>query len=334
MINRIITIFLFIWVFCSNIYAQTAIELFDGASITIPSNSNGTKYVNFTVKNVNFSDSTSNECKLDYDIVISSVGQKTKIGQFENPFHTQDYFFGYREENSNVISRFIDNVEIGKNDSIINHQSTKLYHNDHRKKIIYYKNNPLFLIPHYDGSVYAEKVRLENEKIYRENKARQDSIFNAMAESSMRKPDVRLNLLPKNMINYIGKINRMQFEEIVGSPVGYEDDFIVYEVINEYDEEETALRCFFRETDDKLISIKFGTPHYLGYWIDFTKLKGYPQTEATAKKKGLYSTKRDMFGRIYQVNLKLFQFGCQIMDIQEYQNSSTAIINYHTVNVK
>lgn len=331
MINRVITTIFYLCVYCFSIYAQSAIELFEGASVTVPSNSNGNKYVNFTIRNVNCSDSTSNECKIDYDIVIYSVGQKTKIGQLVNPLFVRDYFFGYREDNSNVQHRFLDNTEIAKNDSLINHQSARLYNNDNRRKIIYYKDTPLFIIPHYDGSIYAEKARLERERIYLANKARQDSIFNAMVEQSMRLPNVKINLLPKNMINFLGKVNREQFEEIVGTPVAYEDDFVVYEVINEYDDVETAIRCFYTESDGKLISIKFGTPHYLGYWINFTDLKGYPQTEAIAKKRGLYSPKRDMFGRLYQINLKLGNFGCQIMDIQEYQNYSSAVVNYHIV---
>lgn len=206
MIYRIITTIFFVCVYCSSsIYAQSAIELFDGASVNVPSNSNGTKYINFTIRNVIFSDSTSNECKLDYDVVVSSIGQKTKIGEYENPLFVQDYFFGWREENSNVQSRFLDKTEIAKNDSIVNHQSTKLYNNDHRRKIIYYKNTPLFIIPHYDGSVYAEKARLERERIYLAEKAHRDSIANAVAQEQRKYAERQQMLLtPEYYTNWIG----------------------------------------------------------------------------------------------------------------------------------
>ena len=139
------------------------------------------------------------------------------------------------------------------------------------------------------------------------------------------------DLLPKNVINYLGKVTRDEFEKLVGPALDDEEGFIVYKVKNKYDEVVTALRCYYRESDSKLISIKFPTPHYLGYWIDFTTIEGYPKTQAVAKKNGNYLPKRDQFNRLYQINLKTKSFGCQIMDIKEYSNYSTAVINYHIV---
>ena len=93
----------------------------------------------------------------------------------------------------------------------------------------------------------------------------------------------------------------------------------------------TALRCFYRESDGKLISIKFPTPHYLGYWIDFTHIEGFPKEQSIAEEKGLLVSKRDVFNEIYQVDLKLNSFGCQIMNIKKYSNYTSAVINYHVV---
>ena len=143
----------------------------------------------------------------------------------------------------------------------------------------------------------------------------------------------KFDLTPDNMIKFIGKVNQEQFEQSVGSPVGEEEGFVVYEVENTYDNEITAIRCFYRESDGKLISVKFGTRHYLGYWIDFTRLNGYPKAEKEAQRRGMFTPKKDQLGEIYQVNLKLKTFGCQIMDIRENPYYSTAIINYHTVKL-
>lgn len=143
----------------------------------------------------------------------------------------------------------------------------------------------------------------------------------------------KFDLTPDNMIKFIGKVNQEQFEQSVGSPVGEEEGFIVYEVENTYNNEITAIRCFYRESDGKLISVKFGTRYYLAYWIGFTRLNGYPKTEKEAQRRGMFAPKKDQFGEIYQVNLKLRTFGCQIMDIRETPYYSTAIINYHTVKL-
>lgn len=133
------------------------------------------------------------------------------------------------------------------------------------------------------------------------------------------------------MINYLGKVNRSHFEEIVGHPVRMEEEFIVYQVESTYDERITDIRCYYRESDGKLISVRFGTSYYLAYWINFRRLPGSPETEAEAQRLGMFLPKKDKFGNIYQINFRLKNFGCQIMDIREYPHYSTAIINYHIV---
>lgn len=135
----------------------------------------------------------------------------------------------------------------------------------------------------------------------------------------------KFNLLPDNMIKYIGKTDRASFEKVVGSPVGEEEGgFIVYEVENTYDNEITAIRCFYRESDGKLISVKFGTSHYLGYWIKFGEFKGYNE------KLNCKTTK--VAGKLTKVELNLNGFGCQILNITKVTPQvTTAVINYHTV---
>lgn len=181
----------------------------------------------------------------------------------------------------------------------------------------------------YDNSLFVQKQKDEQKRIYEEHKRKQEEFINSIT------PPIRDNLvfdlLPNNIVNYLGKITREEFEKLVGSALDDEEGFIVYEVKNKYDDIVTALRCYYRESDGKLISIKFPTPHYLGYWIDFTTLDGYPKNEAIAQKNGNFLPKRDSFNRLYQVNLKLKSFGCQIMDIKKFSNYSTAVVNYHIV---
>lgn len=138
----------------------------------------------------------------------------------------------------------------------------------------------------------------------------------------------KFNLEPSNMINFIGKITQSEFEKLVGEPVGYEpindeSNFIVYEVENTYGNIITAIRCHFRESDGKLISVRFPTPHYLGYWISFSELKGYTE-------KNNFKAKRNRFNQIYQAAHWCGSFGMQTLDIKIYPGGTTnAIINYH-----
>ena len=138
---------------------------------------------------------------------------------------------------------------------------------------------------------------------------------------------VHFNLLPENIQKYVGKVKRDSLECIIGAPFDESEGFLYYEVINTYDDVPTGIICFYNE-EGVLISLRFPTPHYLGYWIDFTMLKGFPKGN-TAKRRGNLSIKRDYFGQIHWINLSLGKFGCQIFDIKRYGVSKTAIINYH-----
>ncbi|MFV0364351.1 MAG: hypothetical protein ACK5LL_14880 [Suipraeoptans sp.] len=143
----------------------------------------------------------------------------------------------------------------------------------------------------------------------------------------------KFNLMPSNMINYIGKITQPEFEKLVGEPVGYEpidneSDFTIYEVENTYGDIITAIRCYFRESDGKLISVKFPTPHYLAYWINFSNFKGYTE-------KNNYRSKRNSLNHIIQADHWYGSFGMQILNIEKFSGgTSNAIINYHTVKPK
>lgn len=145
---------------------------------------------------------------------------------------------------------------------------------------------------------------------------------------------IEQNLFSQNMQNYLGKVNREQFESLVGSPVKYEQNpndwsikVYVYNVINDYSKDVTGIRCVYRESDGMLISVRFGSRYYLGYWIDFITLKGYPKTEAEAKSKGMFMPKYNRFNEIYQVDFKCGGLGMQIMDINK--KNGTCTINYH-----
>ena len=305
---------------CVCILAQSSIvDLKKGTIVKVPYNKSSTKYVEFIVKNITFSDSTSSYCVLHFDLLVKSIGKATILGSYEN-------FFGY-DDNMCIIH---DNINIAKNDSSMVECTMHLY--NERSHILQFKDCKLFKLPIYNAEIYKKKQKLEQERIHAEFQARQDSINEAMYQNPFsNRTTVKISLLPNNMINFLGTVNRNEFEKIVGKPVGNEEDFVIYDVINTYDEIETGIRCYYRESDGKLISVKFGTPHYLGYWIDFTRIKGYPLKEGIAKSNGNFVGKKDRLGRLYQVNLKLGTFGCQIMDIFENHNYSTAIINYHVV---
>jgi len=289
-----------------------------GETAIVPFNKSASKYASFTVQNISFSDSTSSYCVINFDLLVRSIGKKTTLGAYND-------FFGLNDN----LCILKDDVTIAKNDSAV--VSCNIYLHDGRPYMLQYRDFKLFNLPTYDADVFKQKQRAEQERIRAEFKTRQDSLNRSMFEHAERsRAHVKLNLLPQNMINFLGKIDRVGFEKLVGEPVGHEESFVVYNVINEYDGVETGIRCYYRESDGKLISVKFGTPHYLGFWINFTRLRGYPQKESVAKQKGNYTPKKDKFGQLYQINLKLGNFGCQIMDIYENINYSIAVINYHT----
>jgi len=133
-----------------------------------------------------------------------------------------------------------------------------------------------------------------------------------------------LSLLPANMQQYLGKVNKEAFEKIAGEPVGYEDGgFIVYNVINTYTKDETGIRCFYNQTTGKLVSMRFGSRFYLAYCIGFFDVKGYVDEKTNAKFSDYYH------GEWHRVDYHVAGFGCQITNINK--DSGTCTINYHIV---
>lgn len=147
---------------------------------------------------------------------------------------------------------------------------------------------------------------------------------------------VELDLMPSNMKKYIGKVTRAQFEKIVGEPLDSIGDsrvgvmgqeFMVYTVFNPYDKVQTPLRCYYRESDNILINVRFPTMAYLGYWIDFTMLPGYPGAKAP-----YYVVNERLYGEPTKISLKVKGFGCQISDIPLPKTKRVSTISYHVVN--
>lgn len=143
----------------------------------------------------------------------------------------------------------------------------------------------------------------------------------------------KFNLMPDNMVKYIGKVTQPEFEKLVGEPVGSEpiDDesnFTVYEVEPTYGEDFApviAIRCYFRESDGKLINVQFPSPYPLAYWINFSEFKGYTE-------KNNYKGKKDLFGNVIQVDNWYGSFGMQIINWERpVSTPETALINYHIV---
>ena len=112
------------------------------------------------------------------------------------------------------------------------------------------------------------------------------------------------NLLPKNMINYLGKVNQEDFEQLVGEPVGDEDGFIVYEIDSEYEKVPIAIRCMYNNKG-KLIHVRFPTPYHMGYELGFIHLPEY-------KKWGSHKVYKNQFNITYRVDYKYKGFGAQI----------------------
>jgi hypothetical protein len=156
-------------------------------------------------------------------------------------------------------------------------------------------------------------------------------LFLALLACITLQAQVEFDLMPTNMQNYLGKVNREQFEKIVGSPVDYEaGNVVVYNVINSYSKDETGIRCFYRERDGKLISVRFGSRYYLGYLVEFLYLPDFPKdsNHEECVKKGIFNEKKDSYGIIMQYNFKLNGFGMQMTNINE--TTGTCTINYHT----
>lgn len=134
--------------------------------------------------------------------------------------------------------------------------------------------------------------------------------------------NVQFDLQPKNVQRYIGKATKEEFEKVVGSPVGTEEGCVVYEVENTYGNLDTALRCTY--SNNILVGVRFGTPHWLGYWLCFSFLPNYSE-KTGCRKIGEGDTPKAVY-------LKVGKFACDITDIQKLApNFTTAIINYHVI---
>ena len=282
-----------------------------------------------------YSDSTEYGCKKNYTIRFSAEGKDIPLGSrgsYRRGLAAQgiDQSFSSYGTYNYDINLPNSNLTLKKGQSITLKVQIPLHSGREFVNELKYDDYHICLLEsQYDNSLFVQKRKDEQRRIYEEYKRKQEEYINSLTPPV--RDNLEFDLLPKNIINYLGKITREEFEKLVGSALDDEEGFIIYEIKNKYDEVVTALRCYYRESDGKLISIRFPTPHYLAYWIDFVKLDGYPKTEAIAKKNGNYLPKRDKFNRLYQLNLKLKSFGCQIMNIKEYSNYSTAVVNYHIV---
>lgn len=124
------------------------------------------------------------------------------------------------------------------------------------------------------------------------------------------------DLTPKNMINYLGKVNKEEFEKLVGLPVGEEEGFIVYEIDSKYEEIPIAIRCGYNEKTGKLIHVRFSTPLLTGYELGFIHFPEY-------KKWGSHKVYKNQFNKIYRVDYKYKGFGAQMF--------YSGIVIYHIV---
>ncbi|MFT3993618.1 MAG: hypothetical protein QM660_04875 [Dysgonomonas sp.] len=102
------------------------------------------------------------------------------------------------------------------------------------------------------------------------------------------------SLLLDNMINFMGKVAKEEFEIYVGEPVGEEDGFIVYEVESSFEKIPIAIRCFYHEKTGKLINVHFPTPAYNNYLYGILKYK---------KEETIVKTYRDRFNVPYQYDV-------------------------------
>ena len=298
----------------------------------------GKKRLDVECLKVEFSDSTRNSYVVNYTLRVTAIGKNIplkKHGMYYTPG------LNYYPKNSDVLSG--DGVlPAGKS---VEYTISRTYYATSLKEIdgLSYEGvyicmfhstyDPTALIERYERENKAaaeEKQRQLEKKAAEEERLRQQGGYmQSFTPISMNLNAI--NLLPSNMRQYIGKVTQEEFEKVVGEPVGQEEEFVVYNVKNEYDDVETGIRCFYRESDGILLSVKFPTPHYLGFWIDFTKLDGYPKTDAQAIQNGNLKYKENVFGEKVQIDFKLKDFGCQIMEISERNGFSNAVVNYHIV---
>lgn len=124
------------------------------------------------------------------------------------------------------------------------------------------------------------------------------------------------DLMPKNMIEMLGKVDKDEFEIYTGEPIGYEDNFIIYEVESSYEKIPIAIRCDFHKETGKLIHVHFPTPSRLGYELGFIHLTEY-------KKRGNHKVYKDQFNQTYRADYKYKGFGMQVF--------YDGVVSYHIV---
>ena len=175
-------------------------------------------------------------------------------------------------------------------------------------------------LPHYPLEMEKDGIRFSATP-YNSN----SYVIQCWSVEKMKGSDVidgSFDLMPSNMINYIGKVDKNQFEKIVGSPTAYEaGNVVVYNVINEYTKMETGIRCFYHETTGKLISVRFGTRSFMGYFLDFVYMEGFNE-------KLHMKTSVPLSQNPSKIEFKFKGLSCQITNI--VYGVGTATINYHT----
>jgi len=151
-------------------------------------------------------------------------------------------------------------------------------------------------------------------------------LFLALLSCITLQAQVEFDLMPANIQNYIGKVNREQFEKIVGDSTDYEDigfsgdRFILYNVINFYSKDETTIRCFYRKTDGKLITVRFSARHYSEYIKGFKKVKGYIN-----ERRNILDYFIPFTGE-HRISCKVQGLGLQMSDIN--RDEDTALLHY------
>lgn len=191
----------------------------------------------------------------------------------------------------------------------------------------YYKVSREILSQRNHRSWFKENIDILNglDKAARDSTAAYENYRNALQKSENLKNGVTheviienktFDLMPKNMINYLGKVNKTQFEEFVGEPVGDEDNFIVYEVESVYEKIPIAIRCDYHEKTGKLIHVHFPTPSRLGYELGFIHFPDY-------KKLGSHKIYKNQFGKTYRTDYRYKVLGMQV--------SYDGVISYHIV---
>lgn len=116
----------------------------------------------------------------------------------------------------------------------------------------------------------------------------------------------KINLSPQNMIKYIGKVKKAEFEKIVGEPVSsvlFPND--AYHVINTFSNSLVILECTYNVSDSILVSVFYPSKTNNGYLDSFKRFRGF------TKKKNL-SYWEDPMGILKILTLTFEKFQCEI----------------------